>query len=140
MSLNGSYGGGKAERLISSAGTDYVAKSRPSTLALASRLRAGVLAKAGQFDVIPSVELDLAVLQDGGFTETGAGSLNLKVHRKTHFLADVRPALRLSTDHPFAGGIARGYVEAGARIALNGLQHTVSLPGSPSRTRSCALI
>ena len=132
VSLNGSYGSGKAERLISSGGTAYVARSRPSTLALASRLRAGVLAKAGQIDVIPSVELDLAVLQDGGFTESGAGSLNLKVHRATHFLADVRPVLRLSTDHPFAGGIVRGYVEAGARIALNGLQHTVSLPGSPA--------
>jgi hypothetical protein len=132
VSLAGSYGWGDNKRLVSIPGSSMIASSDQETYAVATRLRAGYLFEYDTINILPLVELDLALIQDEGYQEQGAGSLNLKVDPKTHFFADLHPAVRIGSDAFDLGDgvLARGYVEAGARIALNDSSVTVSLPNS----------
>jgi hypothetical protein len=107
-----------------------IATADQSSITLASRLSSGYLFNMGSFDLIPRVELDLAVIQDRGYQETGAGSLNLKMHPETHFLADLHPVLRLNHNFKHDGLPSQVYAEVGARYALNNPSYDVSLPNS----------
>ena len=100
-------------------------------MSLATRLRGVYLVEVGPINVMPMAELDMSLIRDGGYRETGAGVFNLKLHSKNHFVADVRPAVRVGTDINIGPAIVRGYFEGGARFALNDLTHYVHLPDAP---------
>jgi len=107
--------------------TDSIARSKQRTGSVATRLRAMYLHEVGALDVFPIVELDMALIDDEGYREKGGGAFDLKVHGKTHFLADLRPAVRFGSEVGVGSSVLRGYAETGARIALNDGSSRVSL-------------
>ena len=124
-----SYGWSDGMRGVSLNGT--TARSDHETRGLATRLRAAYLVQPGPIDIVPIVELDMALIDDAGYHEEGAGVFDLKVAGKTHFLADLRPAVRFGSETGIGSSMLRGYVETGARFALNDTSIRVSLPNAP---------
>ena len=120
-----SYGTADGIRFVPLSGTN--ARSDQKTGSLATRLRAMYLHEVGALDVFPILELDMALIDDHGYQETGGGAFDLKVHRRTHFLADLRPAIRFGSEVDIGGSVLRGYAETGARFALNDSSSRVSL-------------
>lgn len=118
---------------------DSVAKSKQDTRTLTTRLRAAYLLETGALDVTPIVELDMALIDDEGYVEKGAGDFDLRVRAKTHFLADLRPAVRFGSETGIGTAVLRGYAETGARFALNDTTHKVSLANVPTSIGSAAL-
>lgn len=127
-SASATYGWSDGKRLVGATGD--IALSEHKTSSLATRLRGVYLVEVGPINVMPMVELDMSVIKDAGYRETGAGAFNLRRHSKTHFLADLRPALRLGTDVHLGTSIIRGYVEGGARRSLNEMTHDFHMKGA----------
>ncbi|MGV8078516.1 MAG: autotransporter domain-containing protein [Syntrophales bacterium] len=77
--LNGGYATGDATRPIVFSYVARQAESHPDGWELNPRLRLGCRLPIAFLDAIPTLSLDYVHQYRGGFTETGAGSLNLRV-------------------------------------------------------------
>jgi outer membrane autotransporter protein len=69
-----------AERKISFPGVHRTASNHHRGYQVGTSLGSGVFFTPGKFQVTPYVRLDYIFLHQNGFTESGAQSLNLKVH------------------------------------------------------------
>ena len=136
-SLSASYGWSNGARVV--AATGDTALSKHSTMGLSTRLRSVYLLEVGRLNVMPMIELDMSLIKDAGYREVGARAFNLRQQSKTHFVADVRPALRLGSDIKAGSSVVRAYVEGGARFALNDLSFDVHLPDAPQEHDSVNL-
>jgi uncharacterized protein YhjY with autotransporter beta-barrel domain len=139
--LSASRAASESVRAISHSGGALVAEADHQSWAVSGRLRAAHLVRLGGIDVKPMLDLDMAYVEDRGYRERGAGSLNIAVAPDSHLLFDLHPTIGFSTDMAIAdGGVLRPYLQAGARIALNDTSIGMSLPDSLAAAGSHDLV
>jgi len=104
-----------------------VAQSEHESFVLLTRLRGGHRFEIAPFDMIPTMEVDIPLVHDSGYTETGAGQFNLHVAPETNVLVDLHPSVQIGTDYPLGAANVRAFGEFGHRFALNDITSLTSL-------------
>src|SRR6185437_8916063 len=124
-----------SNRSIDTATGTASAKSQSSIWHADARFRAVYLLESGRNYAKPSVDFDLIQLYMPGFSEYGAGPLNLDVHSSSQTVAVVSPNLEMGTTIPGedANVVARPYVSSGFSVfSNNSWSATSTLAGAPS--------
>ena len=117
--LDAGYDALDTTRYIGFAG-EQVAKSSPSVWRLDSRFRAAYVAEFGNAYVKPSLDLDVIYTGVPGFSEAGAGALNLNVASSNKVVFTASPMVELGRTWLFRNGAAlRPYIQGGATFLSN---------------------
>lgn len=130
ISTHASYGWSDAVRKFTLAvepASPRMAKSKQDSFALMTRFRGGRLFEMGKLDVIPTMEVDVPMVFNSGYTETGAGEFNLRVASHTDVLVDLHPLVELGSDFALGKANIRAVGKLGHRFSLNDVKSRVSL-------------
>ncbi|ORE92189.1 outer membrane autotransporter barrel domain-containing protein [Stappia sp. 22II-S9-Z10] len=111
----GTYGSFDSRRSIGLPGFASTARGDLDSAAIAGRLRASYVASTGAFYAKPQVDLDVIYSHADGYTESGAGILNLSVDSIDEVAVRATPALELGArvglgESAFLRAYARGGV------------------------------
>lgn len=90
-----------------------VASSDSRDNVLAARLRVARLVEHGALYVRPSLDFDGYAIFSGGFTETGAGAMNLTVEDDGNFIGSATLALELGGRFDVASSVLRPFAQLG---------------------------
>lgn len=138
-SLVGGYAWADGERSISAPGITAVAKSDSKTLMLASRLRGGYNFNVNStINLTPSLDLNIPVIRDLGYDETGSGAFDMQMLSSTNVVPDVHPAIQLGSHFNVGKASVRAWVELGGRFRFNDVDSRVRMHNSfaPDQTTS----
>ena len=130
VSVLGSYGWADGTRTFAvptMQGQRLTAYSDQKSWVVATRVRVGYLFDLGGLDLTAMADVDLPLIRDLGYTETGAGSFNLRTAATTQLLVDVHPRARFGKQFMLGTTSARLYGEVGHRFALNDVEAGVAL-------------
>lgn len=131
--LDGGYDALTTTRYINFAGAT-TASSTPSVWRLDSRFRAAYVAESNGFYVKPSFDIDTIYTAIPGFSESGAGALNLNVAAANKVTFAATPMIELGKTWLLANGSAlRPYVQGGATVfSNNNWSINSTLEGAPA--------
>lgn len=125
-----SYGWMNSSRVIPSANT--VATASPDSFNVGLHLRAAYQIPFDRFYLEPALDADLNDINLPGYTESGAGALNLKVKSANNFIATGTPNLRIGTRAQVGSATVDAYVGAGVSfIAGNTYTTNASFAAAP---------
>lgn len=124
--LGFSYGSADASRHVA----DTTAVSNQKASSLLTRLSGGYLYRVGSIDIMPRMEVDMALVHDYGYMETGAGALDMRLHPETTSMVDLHPVLRVGGTFKQGGHDIQAYAEVGERYAHGDPNMTVAMPES----------
>ena len=93
--------------------TPQLAQSDSRDNVLAARFRASRLQEYGALYVRPSLDIDGYAIFSGGFTETGAGALNLTMEDQENFVGSATVALELGGRFGSETSVLRPFVQVG---------------------------
>ena len=119
-SLAAAFSGGfaktDASRLISVPTFTGVAKSEQDLRFAGLKLRASQLWSMGDWYLRPQVDLNATYVHVGGYTETGAGALNLVIDGRSETIYSASPALEIGSEFRMDDTLVRPWVRAGATL------------------------
>jgi hypothetical protein len=100
------YNWGDATRYVTLGPLHGVAESEPNSSVFFGRARVAYeMAFDERFYIQPAVDLDVITVHQEGYTETGAGGLNLIVNDSTKTVYGVTPGLQVGKRFDIAGGL-----------------------------------
>jgi len=116
--LGGSYGWYDGTRTIAIPGFEGQAKSDPRLSTLNGRLRAAYTFAGEQHYIRPMVDLDLMYTRSKGFTESGAGVLDLTVDSQSQWSLHATPAIEVGARMAVSETtLLRAYARAGVSLS-----------------------
>ncbi|MXO59299.1 hypothetical protein GRI89_07065 [Altererythrobacter salegens] len=125
LSVLGSYSWADGTRSVTLpvelGGETLTANSEHEALTFTTRLRGGHLFDLGFIDVTTLIDADMSVLHNYGYTEDGAGSMNLTVAPTTNTVFDFRPAAQIGKHFSLGKISVRTYAELGYRFRIGDL-------------------
>jgi len=125
-----SYGWMNSSRVIP--GANAVATASPDSYTLGLHLRAAYQIPFDRFYLEPALDADLNDVNLPGYTESGAGALNLKVKSANSVIATGTPNLRIGTRAQIGSATVDAYVGAGVSfIAGNSYTTDASFAAAP---------
>ena len=125
-----SYGWMNSSRVIP--GANAVATASPDSYTLGLHLRAAYQIPFDRFYLEPALDADLNDVNLPGYTESGAGALNLKVKSANSVIASGTPNLRIGTRAQIGSATVDAYVGAGVSfIAGNSYTTDASFAAAP---------
>ncbi|MGF6986181.1 hypothetical protein QFZ99_005722 [Paraburkholderia atlantica] len=128
--VDASYGWLNSSRVIPSA--NAVATASPNSFNLGMHMRAAYQIPFGRFYLEPALDGDLNYINLPGYTESGAGALNLKVNSANSVIATGTPNLRIGTRAQIGSATVDAYVGAGVSfIAGNSYTTNASFATAP---------
>lgn len=128
-SLVGGYSWADGSRLITMPGLETVATTERENWLLSARVRGGYSFQMTEsLSIVPSLDLNLPVIYDKGYRESGAGEFDMEVLSSTNVVPDMYPAVQISKYVSLGEVSVRGWVEVGKRIRLDDLETDVRMP------------
>jgi uncharacterized protein with beta-barrel porin domain len=128
--VDASYGWLNSSRVIPSA--NAVATASPDSFNVGLHMRAAYQIPFGRFYLEPALDGDLNYINLPGYTESGAGALNLKVNSANSVIATGTPNLRIGTRAQVGSATVDAYVGAGVSfIAGNSYTTNASFAAAP---------
>ncbi|MBX7502399.1 autotransporter outer membrane beta-barrel domain-containing protein [Qipengyuania sp. YG27] len=125
LSLMGSYSWADGTRTFTMTeelgGETLTAISEHESMVFTARLRGGRFFDLGAIDVTPLFDADLSVLHNFGYTEEGAGSMNVRVGPSTNTVFDLRPAVQIGKHIALGDVGVRLFGELGYRVRFGDL-------------------
>lgn len=118
--------GSRSVVLPASSGT-RLARMDQEVALLATQLRLGHRLVRKPFDLILQADLDAVLVHDFGYTEYGAGSLNMRVDPETGALFNFHPVVQIGKHIAVGKGGLRLYGEVGPRFAFNDIRSKAAL-------------
>ncbi|MGR3571935.1 hypothetical protein [Brevirhabdus sp.] len=130
-----SYGMMDAERPVGG----LVAKSDQRYGAAVLQGKLGYGFDLGPVEISAASTLGIGLVHRSGYTESGAGTLNLTVDDQTDFLAYLEPSLGVSHNKTFGDTRVRLFAETGLYVPLTDRRTTVSLGKGPNPSAKLTL-
>ena len=132
--LDAGYAGADTTRSIGFPAPATTAYSASSTWHLDGKLRAAYLLEAGNFYAKPMIDGDVTYLYMPGFSEYGAGALNLNVNGMSDVVLSATPAVELGVTAIDGGDhVLRPRVSVGATFfSKNSLSADATFAGAPA--------
>ncbi|EEA03122.1 outer membrane autotransporter barrel domain protein, partial [Burkholderia sp. H160] len=128
--VDASYGWLNSSRVIPTA--NAVATASPDSFNVGLHMRAAYQIPFGRFYLEPALDGDLNYINLPGYTESGAGALNLKVNSANSVIATGTPNLRIGTRAQIGSATVDAYIGAGVSfIAGNTYTTNASFAAAP---------
>lgn len=138
--VDASYGWMNSSRVIPAA--NAVATASPDSFNVGLHLRAAYQIPFDRFYLEPALDGDLNYINLPGYTESGAGALNLKVQSANNVIATGTPNLRIGTRAQIGSATVDAYVGAGVSFIAGNTYTTnasfATAPGFGSFTNTLA--
>ena len=130
----GSFGTFDSSRLATLGSFGGLAQGTNDLTGVGGRARVAYTFPLDRFYVRPFLDLDLIYTSLSGYTETGAGLLDLQVSGASQWTALATPALEVGTRLDLEGGyVLRGYAKVGATFSTtDGWTSTMRLEAAPA--------
>ena len=103
----------ETQRTVSTGGGQQTAKASPNIHTVSGRLRGSYDIPLGQVYLRPRLDLEAIYVDTPGYSESGAGGLDLKFDSTHDWTFGATPAIEVGGRVPFEGGIARPFASAG---------------------------
>ena len=128
-SLVGASSWADGERAITVPGLEALAESERETWLLSTRVRGGYNFALDQgINLTPSLELNVPLVRDKGYRETGGGEFNMEILSSTNVVPDLYPALQFSKQFTVGAAGVRGWLELGKRVRFDDIEADVRMP------------
>jgi hypothetical protein len=135
LALTGGYSSIATERYVNFPAPGVTASSRQRSGSISGRLRVATqLLGDKNFYIRPMIDANLGRIYAGGFTEDGAGPLDLVVDGRWYTQANVTPSVEVGGEFKFPNGVLfRPYVSYGYTRLLAGsrMSTSASFEGAP---------
>ncbi len=132
--VSGGYGWFDSDRFVDLPTPGIIANSDKEITYLSGHLRAAYLIERGTWYLKPKVDVDVTHLKLDGYSETGAGALNLTVDDTSETIVSATPALEIGAEYGESGKtLYRPYLSVGATVfGDNDFSVSAKFEGTPS--------